>query len=241
MVKRKRHYRQQKRQMEEKLRKTILATVLIPVLIILAFGFFGPQIGGFFGIISTYKGSGGPSDTLAPPAPIFNGAPEAVNTTNIKLEGHSETGSTVRLFVNGPETQSTITTNDGVFTFENVELMKGRNSVFVKAVDQDNNESDKSEVLTIKYDDDRPEIEIISPQNGEAVKNLNKRILVRGKINEKASIRINDKLAVQKPDLSFELLIGVNEGWVKIKISAEDEAGNFTQEEISVNYVKESS
>ena len=54
-------------------------------------------------------------------------------------------------------------------------------------------------------------------------------------------VKINDKIAIVKPDLTFEFLLGVqNEGNVKITVLAIDEAGNENKKEITVNYEKES-
>jgi len=57
------------------------------------------------------------------------------------------------------------------------------------------------------------------------IKNLNKRIEIEGKINEKATITINEKNAIQNSDLSFTYLLSVDEGDVKIKIEANGFSG----------------
>ncbi len=64
--------------------------------------------------------------------------------------------------------------------------------------------------------------------------------MIRGKVSEKAKIRINDRLVVQKPDLSFEFLLGVSEGDVNIKVEATDEAGNTKVLVVQIEYKRES-
>ncbi|EKD95075.1 MAG: hypothetical protein ACD_25C00077G0001 [uncultured bacterium] len=55
-------------------------------------------------------------------------------------------------------------------------------------------------------------------------------------MNEKATLKINDRMVIQKPDLSFEYVLGVKPGDVEIKIEATDEAGNRNEEIIHVKY-----
>ncbi|MCA9748281.1 MAG: hypothetical protein KC414_04195, partial [Romboutsia sp.] len=141
------------------------------------------------------------------------------------------------LYVNGPEAASTVTTSDGTFQIENIGLINGRNTIFAKAIDASGNESDKSTILNLEVDKDKPKLEIEEPKDEDVIKNLNKRVLIKGKVSEKASIKINDKPAVLRPDLSFEMLLGVEPGKVDIVITATDEAGNEEKEEFTITYV----
>jgi hypothetical protein len=68
------------------------------------------------------------------------------------------------------------------------------------------------------------------------VRNLDKRILIKGKLSEKATLKINDKMAIVKPDLTFEFLLGVEEGTIEIKVEATDTAGNVASEKFKVKY-----
>jgi len=56
------------------------------------------------------------------------------------------------------------------------------------------------------------------------VSNLDKRVEVTGKVDEKSTIKVNGKFAIIKPDLTFDFLLGVSEGKVEIKVEATDEA-----------------
>lgn len=235
----KRHYHHNhEHKLYKRLKFIWLAIILIPALALGGFVFFGPVIGNLFGIVSVNRNNTGKGDTLAPPVPIFDNPPRAVNSDSITLKGFGEPGSTIRLFANGPEIQSNVTTNDGTFTFENVELIEGRNTIFAKAVDTNNNESEKSTTLNIIKDKENPDITVDEPKDGETVKNLNRRIFIRGSVSEKVTLKINDKFAILKPDLSFEFPLGVDEGWTEIKIVAKDEAGNENEETFKVNYEK---
>lgn len=202
--------------------------------------FFGPQIGGLFGFISINRNQENPTPSKAISVPSFSELPKATNQDSISVSGYSATGTTVKLFVNGPEVGSSPAGEDGKFMFENIPLISNRNTIYAKAVDGDGNESEKSETYIITVDKEKPKLEVSQPNNGEKIKNLDERVLVKGKVNEKAKITINEKLVVQKPDLSFEYLLGVSEGDVKISIKAEDEAGNSKTEVLEIKYDKDS-
>lgn len=224
----------------DRLRKTLTALIATVLILVLALTFFGPQIGSFFLLVSRNRNIADPEDIIPPTAPIFSQVPEATNQKNISLNGITEPGATVRIYVNGPEKERTTADNDGSFTFVDLKLGEGNNVIFAKAIDENGNESDKSKVFTIAFDDEKPEIEITTPQDGDEIKNLNRRVLVRGTLSEKADVTINARQAVVKPDNTFELLLGVDEGDVQIKVTATDKAGNKAETVISIKYEKSS-
>lgn len=239
MTKSKRHYHHQEDVLRRRLKLTLIALVTIPVAVILMFVFFGPLIGSLFGIFSVNRNFDASQDRVAPPPPIFNNAPRATNQDSITLYGYAENGSTIKLYVNGPETGSTVATADGEFQMDNVSLIGGRNTIYAKAIDASGNESDRSATLTLEVDKESPKIDLESPKNDDVIKNLNKRVFIRGSINEKATVKVNDKLAVLRPDLSFEFPLGVEEGDIEVIVTAEDEAGNKSEEKININYLQQ--
>jgi len=224
--------------LKRRLKTTLTWIVAITVCFLLGIFVFAPQVGSFFGFFSKHRNEEAYKPTAKPTAPVFTNAPEAVNTETISLSGKALSGTTIKIYVNGPEKSSTVTGSDGVFNFVDIKLTSGKNMLFAKAIDSKGNESDTSEYLIINYDKESPKIDINSPDDGDTVKNLNKRIEITGKVNEKATITINGKTAVQKPDLSFDFWLGTDEGTVKIKIVVIDTAGNKTEKEITVKYVK---
>ena len=224
----------------KKLYQRVLAILVILFVIFAGLKFFAPKIGSLFGLFSINRKEPEHVDSIAPTAPEFSKFPEATNTLSTTIDGVSEPGATVTLFVNGPKAGTTTADSEGAFTFINVKLHKGKNLIFVKAADSNNNESPKSETITVISDDDKPEITISSPKDGETVKNLNKRVTVTGKTNEEATVTINDKVAISRPDLTFEILLGVDEGSVEVKVTATDKAGNKAEKIIHVTYQKES-
>lgn len=223
------------------LRKTLTIIGLIILFLIIGMGFFAPKIGALFGFVSKHYWEEEKPAEILPVAPVFTNIPNATKDETVSIEGLSEPGMTIKLFVNGPEAKTTIADAEGKFTFTDITLIKGKNILFAKAVNSQNVESEKSESHEIGYDDKAPEITIEEPKNKSIIKNLDKRIMVRGKVNEKATVKINDRMAILKPDLTFELLLGVDEGNIEITITAVDEAGNEKSEKISVEYDQSSS
>lgn len=221
-----------------KLFTSVSAILVTIILLFVVFRFFGPKLGSLFGLISVHRNDPAEKDKITPVPPIFSLIPKATNKKKLTLNGISEPGSKVDLFINGPKKATIIANNDGLFTFPDMELIEGKNTIFAKATDKNENESDDSEKSIVILDTKRPEIKIESPANGETVRNLNKRIEVRGKLNEKANVIINGRVAIVQSDLTFEVLLGVEEGNVQIKVVATDEAGNMKDETIFAVYQK---
>jgi len=210
--------------------KRLSAIFVIGALSVVGIVKFAPKIGSIFGLISVNR-----NDTITPPEantppPIFLEVPKAVNKTMIDLKGTSVPKTKIELFVNGPKEAGVLTDISGEFLFTNVKLNEGKNTIFAKA-----NET-KSEVITIQYDDEKPKIELETPKDGEEIENLNNRIEVIGKVNEESTVKVNGRIAIQKPDNSFSILLGVNEGNVEITIEATDLAGNKSEEKLNVTY-----
>ena len=217
---------------------TISAILLTLILLFVVFRFFGPKLGSLFGLISVHRNDPAERDKITPVPPIFSLIPKATNKKKLTLNGISEPGSTVVLFMNGSKKSSIITSNDGLFTFTDLELTEGKNTIFARATDKNDNESDDSEKAIVVLDTKKPEIKIDSPVNGETVRNLNKRIEVKGKLNEKANVMINGRVAIVQSDFTFGILLGVEEGNVSIKVVATDEAGNSKDETVFAVYQK---
>lgn len=215
------------------LAKRLLSIIFLGGVSVLGLLKFGPKIGSLFGLISVNRNAVVKPPEANTPPPIFIDVPKAVNETKVDLKGISAPKTKIELFVNGPKVDTVLTDMSGEFLFTNIDLNKGTNTIFAKA-----NET-KSETINIEFDDEAPKIEIKSPQEGDVVENLNERIEIEGTVSEKAEIRINDRVAIQRPDNSFTFLLGVDEGEVKISIEAIDLAGNKTTKDFSVTYKRD--
>lgn len=225
-------------ELTKKLFKTLIILVALVILLILSFTVFAPAFGSIFKIFS--RNNIGNELVIKPSRPVIAQLPNATKENKIRVNGYSQEGITIKLYVNGPEKGSTVTGGDGMFVFEEVELIKGRNTIFAKAIDSKGNESDTTDTYIVIVDNEEPKIEIESPKEGDTVRNLDKRITIKGKLNEKATVTVNDQIAIVKADFTFEHVIGVEEGDVEIKIKATDEAGNEKEEILKVKYQRRS-
>ena len=229
---------QREEDVKKRLFKTLLAIFIIIVAIFIILRFFASDVGSFFGLISRIGKPKVKDDTSAPPPPYFYNAPTVTNKKELSFKGFSEPGSKVTIFVNGPKGAIVTADATGTFSFDNIALIEGRNTVFAKAEDSYQNQSEKSQILEIAYDITKPKITVTEPKDGATIRNLNQRIVVKGSLDKKCEVKINDKLAVVGANNTFELLLGVTEGEIEIKIEATDEAGNKSTETIKVRYIK---
>ena len=225
-------------QLETRLKYTFISIISITAIIILSFTVFAPAFGSIFKIFSSN------TDTqeliIKPSKPIVTIDNNFTNQESITIKGFGQAGNEIKLYVNGPEVMSTIIDTSGLFEFNGVNLISGRNTLFVKSIDSKGTQSDPSDTYTINLDKQEPKIDIESPKDKDNIKNLDSRITIKGSINEQSSLKINDQVAIIKPDLTFEHLLGVSEGDVEIKIVAIDQAGNEKEEIINVTYQKKS-
>lgn len=219
-----------------KLFNTLFAIIVLVILMVLTFRFFGPKIGSMFGLISVNRNTQEKSDKVAPLPPTFVDPPKATNKTSINLTGNGEPAAKVTLFVNGPKRETILIDQSGEFNFTGITLSNGKNTIFATVEDSQGNISEKSENLVVVFDKTKPKIKITEPTSGQTITNLQNRIKVVGSVNEKAEVKVNDRIAITRPDNTFELLLGVKEGDVSIKIVAVDEAGNRAEQTINVKY-----
>ncbi len=226
----------QEKELRLRLAKTMFTMAVIAFSLIILMIFFAPKLGVFFGFFSKHRNEIDTKNVIKPSTPFLSNVPNATKEDSINISGFAQAGLTVHLYLNGPKVQSTTVASDGQFVFNNIQLLPGTNIFYVKAIDKDGVMSDQSINHTLIQDKDKPKITVESPKNGDTVKNLDKRVQIKGKVSEKSSLKINDKLAIVRPDLTFDFLLGVTEGEIEIKLDATDEAGNTTTEKMKIKY-----
>lgn len=225
-------------ELQKKLFKLLAGIFGLSAFVIISLIFFAPKVGYFFGFFSKHRNDKDTTEVIKPSSPLFSNIPQATKNDKLTLNGYAQPGMTVVLYLNGPENQRTTVSADGLFTFNDIALISGNNTIFAKAIDSDNVESEASTTYIVSFDKQKPKITINSPKDGETIKNLDKRITITGKLDEKSEIKINDKIAILRPDMNFEFLLGAIEGKNTIKIEATDLAGNTATESLTVNYEK---
>jgi len=181
-------------------------------------------------------------DRVAPPPPTLTNIPQATNSAILKVAGFAEAGSTVKLFLNGNENESQLVGAEEQFVFEKVNLESGENEIYATARDTAGNESPPSTSFRVTIDQKPPQLEVSEPENGAVIKEEKDKqtfVLVKGKVEEKATVTVNDYQAIVREEGNFEYrFLLTAEGENKLKIVARDAAGNKTTIEKTVIYKK---
>jgi len=208
------------------------------VLVLLLTYFVGLTI---LGSLGTREETFTERDRIAPPPPLFASVPEATNSAKLSLKGFAEPGSTVKLFLNRNEKDSQLVSAEGQFAFEKVDLELGENEIYAVSKDTAGNESQPSVVYKVEIDQKPPKLEVSEPENGAMIKEEKDKqtfVLVKGKVEEKATVTVNDYQAIVKEgEFEYQLLL-TKDGENTIKIEAKDRAGNKTTVEKTVIYKK---
>ena len=227
------------RKEEEKNIRQAIIFAFFTLLIALGLIFFGIPIliraAIFLGTIRDSSTPVETGDQLAPMIPRLKPLPEATNSAKIKLNGFTEGGSNIEVFVNGVSEKKVVAENDGSFTARDINLKDGKNEVTVKATDQAGNSSHPSAPITIYYDNQPPEIEITAPKSTEISGQENK-TMISGKTESRVSLTINERVVIVDSQGIFNFPVTLSEGDNQVLIKATDQAGNTTEEEINLSY-----
>ncbi|MFS0726414.1 sugar-binding protein [Paenibacillus sp. 1P07SE] len=107
-------------------------------------------------------------------------------------------------------------------------LREGVNHIEVAAVNGLNEQSETVEI-TVVYDSVAPVITIPVTDTAAAAS-----YVLRGSLSEEATLRVNGVVQRVAPDLSFAVIVPVEEGVNVIAVTAQDRAGNLTSQELTV-------
>lgn len=224
---------------EQKNVRSTAIFVILTIAALAAFFFFGlPTVIKFSAFLTDIRKSGEPvekDDNTPPVLPRFDPLPEATNNNRVELIGRTEPGVTVTLFLNGTQ-EEILANNEGEFTYS-FSLNKGNNRVSALAKDSAGNESQKSSVIVITFDNQPPEIEMTSPQDGTQYYGSKQRqVVIEGKTEEKAAVNINGRIVVVESDGSFAFTTTLSEGENQFTVKASDKAGNSTETVLKLNF-----
>lgn len=217
------------------------AVVLGGLTVILIGGIFVfglPTVAKFAAFLTDLRKSGEPveiNDTTPPAPPRLDTLPEATNKTRIEVSGESEPGATVILSFN-EDPQEVLADSEGSFRFT-FELNDGPNTLIASAKDPSGNESQKTEGVTIIFDDEEPSLSINSPSEGASFFGSKQRqVVVEGTTDSEASLSINDRFVLVEEDGSFAFATTLSEGENTFNLKAQDKAGNQTEKSLKVNF-----
>ncbi|MBV7320743.1 S8 family peptidase [Bacillus halotolerans] len=157
------------------------------------------------------------------------------NKENVTVKGKASPGTTVTLYNGDKEAGETKTAEDGTFE-AGVSLSKGENKL-TAAASTDSGTTDASSPVTVTLDQDKPELTLDNPKDGEKI---NKEALtVKGTVSDDnlKEVKVNGKKATVT-DGSYSARILLENGSNEVKVTATDLAGNKTTKKavVDVNF-----
>ena len=231
------HLRKEER---KNLRKTFLYGLATLILLFGLFFWGLPALIKLAAFITDIRSSNQPieqTDNVPPSPPRLDFLPEYTQKQSLSISGFAEEGSTVDVFLNGLASGTVVTTAEGTFVFNDINLTPETNEIYTIAEDKEGNKSQPSKRVVVNFDNTPPEFEIVSPQDGEVFNgNKEKRINISGKTEKNTSLTINDRLIILDQEGGFSTEIELSEGENLIKIIAADRAENQTEKEVKVTF-----
>ncbi len=221
------------RRMAKKSRNKLIFTLILAVVLLYFFIFwFLPTIvGGLSFLNKTNPKISDSTDKAAIAPPVLNIPFEATNSSPIQIKGYSSSNSQVEIYVDD-ELKSTVQTqSDGSFVSDDIELSVGRNNITGKTVDGKDNKSYSSKNIVVIFDNEKPKLEITSPQDNQEIVGGDKKVKVSGITdpNDAAVVTINGTRIILNSDGGFTQTLEIGEGETNFNIKAIDNAGNLTE------------
>jgi len=221
---------------KKKFFQSLIRLFILCIILYVSVLYLGPLLAG---IISNLTNSGSNVEVKKTViAPSLQNPPTITNKDKISITGITSGNVSVELYINESSYGKLTSDNDGKFEFQDVQILKGKNNLYLIAKNKEGIESPKSKIYELDFDDQKPSIKQLNISNGQEIKNLNKNILIQGEISEPSNIEINGKKVFKVTDNKFEYLLGVEEGNVEIKIKITDKAGNEFLETLVIKYKK---
>lgn len=174
--------------------------------------------------------------TIAPP--VLNIPFEATNTAQIKIKGYAQPHSKIEVYIDDDLKTTATTDENGSFTSGNIPLNLGTNNIYGKTVNDKGDKSLSSKPITITFINEKPKLEVSSPQDNQVIKGGDKKVTVSGSTDTSGDITVtvNGSQAIVDESGNFSQTIAVNDGDNNIVIAAADQAGNSTQISRRVTY-----
>ena len=228
------------RRVEEKTASRRIAIATIGSLAILVFlALFGVRILiGFSLLVDRIRGGSPPTQqqqALILP-PVLDPLPEATKSATVTIKGRGAANATLLVYVNDVEYKKLAVSDDGTFEVPEIPAEEGTLTVSAKQMDEKNNISDLSNIITTLVDRTAPKLTIDKPEEGTTINDGTHRVTVYGVTDEDMKVTINGRIVVLKSDGSFTYSMPLNDGENKLTIISRDSAGNETGVERNVMY-----
>ncbi len=177
------------------------------------------------------------TDRLPLPPPVLKQTYIATSSAQINVSGYGQEGKIIWLFLNDRKIKEVMVDKTGEFAISDVVLSKGKNEIKALARDEKDGESKYSEIYEVVFDNEPPTLEIFEPTSGAGFYGEDKEAIIKGKTDDgSVKITVNDRMVIVDPTGNFSYVYQLSEGENKIKVVAQDEAGNQAETEIILNY-----
>ncbi|MGN1401374.1 MAG: S8 family serine peptidase [Bacillus sp. (in: firmicutes)] len=154
------------------------------------------------------------------------------NQKEVTVEGEAAPNTKVEIMNDGEKTAETTATGDGKFS-STITLKTGENELTAR-VTADNGWTEPSAPVTITLDEDSPELDITSPEDGS--KSNRETVTVTGNVTDANLdyVKVNGQTATVK-DGKYSKRILLDEGENTIEVEAKDKAGNTTEKSVKID------
>lgn len=228
-----------RRSLERQTKRTLFLTIFGIIVILLLLVTFGiPFLINLSLVFEKSKDADTTQDTKSETyiqPPVLNETFSATNSAAISVDGIADEGDSLVLYVNDEKKEEIDRPSNKKFTFPDVHLDKGENTIKVKAV-IDKNKSNFSNELQVAFILDAPSLSIDDPADGKTFSKDFNTAVVTGKTDPKVKVTVNGFWAIVDSDGKYQYTLPLQNGENQIKVVATDEAGNKTEKEIKVTY-----
>lgn len=176
-------------------------------------------------------------EVLPPAQPILSIIPEATNSAFLKVEGTTEAGAEVEIYLNNMKVETVLASEEGSFEVSGLQLERGDNWLYAVAV-KANQRSEKSSDYHVYFDDQKPEIEILEPQGKQEFRGEEERtVTIVGKADKEIEeAMIGDRVAILEEEGKFRTNYQLEEGEQEIKVRVRDKAGNEAETSLKLRW-----
>jgi hypothetical protein len=224
---------------EKKTKRNLTYVVGAIVILVVAIPLIGlPLLVKVSGLLGNSKDSAviTNNDTTPPVPPVLSPILSATNSAKLKVEGYGEPATTLELKVNDESVKKVLLGNDGSFSFSDIILNPGSNTIVATSKDSAGNLSNPSKIWTILLKKKGPTLEVRDPTDGQNFDHSHQTITIKGKTDPQTQLSVNDRFVFVKDDGTFEYSLKLSDGDNTLTFKATDTAGNETKLERKVKY-----
>lgn len=224
--------------MEQKTKRNFAISVLgIIAVIFIALKFGVPLLVNLSLFLSGFQNKNDSVNTqnqtfIAPP--VLDSLPQATSSAQVVISGVALSQQNVNLYINDNLVNTSKSEKDGKFIFEET-INPGENIIKAKTTVNEK-ESNFSNSVAIVYKSALPSLNITSPSDNQTFPKDQNVVEIKGITDPDVKVTVNGYWAITDDNGNYSYNLTLQGGENKIKIIAEDIAGNKTEKEIKVTY-----